>query len=89
MDAVTVYSTSPSSTSWVLVTSVPNIALHTSMTLMFQVNNLLGGSGHDCGVAIDALALQQLSSSTQPSSQPTTHPSKGSPTDFHNHLLFS
>ena len=88
MDAVTVYSTSPSSTSWVLVTSVPNIALHTSMTLMFQVNNLLGGSGQDCGVAIDALALQQSTqSSTQPSSRPTTHPSKGSPTDFHNHLL--
>jgi hypothetical protein len=45
--------------------------------------------GHDYGMAIDAVALQQLSSSTvQPSSQPTTHPSKGSPTVINHHLLF-
>ena len=75
MDGVTVYSTSPSSTSWVLVTSATNTALHTSMTLMFQLSNL-GGSGYDYGMAVDEVALKRALSST-PTSQPTTRPSKG------------
>ena len=76
MDGVTVYSTSPSSTSWVLVTSATNTALHTSMTLMFQLSNL-GGSGYDYGMAVDEVALKRALSSSLPTSQPTTRPSKG------------
>ena len=93
MDGVTVYSTSPSSTSWVLVTSATNTALHTSMTLMFQLSNLAGygNDGNDYGMAVDEVALKRALSSrptSQPTIQPTTRPSKGRPkTDFNHHLL--
>ena len=56
LDGVTVYSTSPTSTSWVLVSSTTSTALNTSMNLVFQLSNL--GNGNDIDMAIDAIALQ-------------------------------
>jgi len=72
MDGVTVYSTAPSSYSWVQVTTTTKVASRTYMILTFQLSNL-GGSGHDYSVVVDAIALQ-IGPSPRPSSQPTNHP---------------
>ena len=62
MDGVTVYSTSPSSNSWVLVRSGTYIAIHTSITLMFQLNNL-EGVATDFEMGLDAITLQHANPS--------------------------
>ena len=73
LDGTTVYSTSPSSLSWVQVSSQTKVATTTSMTLTFQ----LGGNtrGVETDIGIDAIVVKLVTPTGQPTEQPTTLPS--------------
>ena len=84
LDGVTVYSTSPSSLSWVQVSSAAHTATDTSMSVMFQLSTPYF-LYNEFDVAIDAIAVQPTlqvrpvntpfltSSDTHPTSDTTSH----------------
>ena len=73
LGGTTVYSTSPSSLSWVQVTTGTKVATHMSMTLTFQLGGNTGGLDADIG--IDAITVQLVTPTGQPTQQPSNIPS--------------
>ena len=75
LDGTTVYSTSPSSFSWVQVSTVTKVATSMSMTVTFQQNTIpFTSSEYDTG--INAIVVQKGTSTNAPSGQPSSQPSR-------------